>query len=48
MAVKRGIDKAVEAAVEQLDKISKRLTNKEEMEQVASHLAPTTTRRSAS
>jgi len=36
MAVKRGIDKAVEAVVKQLDSVSKRLTKKEEMEQVAS------------
>lgn len=36
MAVKRGIDKAVEAAVEHLASISKKLTKKEEMEQVAS------------
>src|SRR5438309_3215075 len=36
MAVKRGVDKAVEAVVEELTKISKRLTKKEEMEQVAS------------
>src|SRR4051812_39761902 len=34
--VKRGIDKAVEAAVAQLESVSKRLTKKEEMEQVAS------------
>src|SRR5262245_12562935 len=36
MIVKRGIDNAVEAAVEQLKALSKRLTKKEEMEQVAS------------
>jgi chaperonin GroEL len=36
MAIKRGIDKAVEAAVEHLANISKKLTKKEEMEQVAS------------
>jgi chaperonin GroEL len=36
MAVKRGIDKAVEAAVTFLDGMSKRLTKKEEMQQVAS------------
>src|SRR6267142_1160119 len=36
MAVKRGLDKAVEKAVETLEGISKRLTKKEEMEQVAS------------
>ena len=36
MAIKRGIDKAVEAAVEHLASISKKLTKKEEMEQVAS------------
>src|SRR6266852_4574527 len=36
MAVKRGIDKAVEAAVKSLESLSKRLTKKEEMEQVAS------------
>src|SRR5439155_25313455 len=36
MSVKRGIEKAVEAAVGQLESISKRLTKKEEMEQVAS------------
>src|SRR5712664_1511390 len=35
MSVKRGIDKAVDAAVENLIAISKRLTKKEEMEQVA-------------
>lgn len=35
MAVKRGIDKAVEAAVGALEGLSKRLTKKEEMEQVA-------------
>ena len=36
MAVKRGIDKAVQAAVDHLASISKKLTKKEEMEQVAS------------
>jgi chaperonin GroEL len=36
MAVKRGIDKAVEAAVNHLEGMSKRLSKKEEMEQVAS------------
>src|SRR5437764_1661267 len=36
MAVKRGIDKAVAAAVNSLESLSKRLTKKEEMEQVAS------------
>src|SRR5713226_2516503 len=36
MAVKRGLDKAVEKAVQTLQGISKRLTKKEEMEQVAS------------
>jgi chaperonin GroEL len=36
MTVKRGIDKAVDAAVEQLEKSSKKLSKKEEMEQVAS------------
>jgi chaperonin GroEL len=35
MAVKRGIDRAVDATVAYLDSISKRLTRKEEMEQVA-------------
>jgi chaperonin GroEL len=35
MAIKRGIDKAVEAAVAHLNSISKKLTKKEEMEQVA-------------
>src|SRR5438874_10184963 len=34
-AVKRGIDKAVEAVTKRLDEMSKRLTKKEEMEQVA-------------
>jgi chaperonin GroEL len=34
-AVKRGIDKAVEAVTAKLDAMSKRLTKKEEMEQVA-------------
>ncbi len=36
MAVKRGIDKAVEAVVAHLGTITKRLTSKEEMKQVAS------------
>src|ERR1700736_5853151 len=36
MAVKRGIDKAVEAVVNYLDSISKQLKTKEEMQQVAS------------
>jgi len=36
MAVKRGIDKAVEAAVGALEKMTKKLSKKEEMEQVAS------------
>src|SRR5438105_2504331 len=36
MAVKRGVDRAVDATVQFLDKMSKRLTKKEEMEQVAS------------
>ncbi|MCI0640189.1 MAG: chaperonin GroEL [Gemmataceae bacterium] len=36
MAVKRGIDKAVDAAVEYLESVTKKLTKKEEMEQVAS------------
>ncbi len=36
MGVKRGIDKAVDAAVNHLASISKKLTKKEEMEQVAS------------
>src|SRR5438874_649225 len=36
MAVKRGIDKGVETAVKSLEGLSKRLTKKEEMEQVAS------------
>src|ERR1700687_2700518 len=35
MAVKRGIDKAVEAVVAKLNEMTKRLTKKEEMEQVA-------------
>src|SRR3954468_495200 len=35
MAIKRGIEKAVEAVVENLNKITKRLTSKEEMKQVA-------------
>src|SRR5207237_9741250 len=36
MAVKRGIDKAVEVVVKSLEGMSKRLTKKEEMQQVAS------------
>jgi chaperonin GroEL len=36
MAVKRGIDRAVEVVVRELEKTSKKLTKKEEMEQVAS------------
>src|SRR5579862_2483106 len=36
MAIKRGIDKAVEASVEKLSEMSKKLTKKEQMEQVAS------------
>src|SRR5262249_5434375 len=36
MAIKRGIDKAVDTAVEHLTGMTKRLTKKEEMEQVAS------------
>jgi chaperonin GroEL len=36
MAVKRGIEKAVDAAVAQLDSMSKQLKTKEEMQQVAS------------
>jgi chaperonin GroEL len=36
MSVKRGVDKAVEAVVGYLDGVSKKLTKKEEMEQVAS------------
>src|SRR5213079_394807 len=36
MAIKRGIDKAVAAVVAQLDRISKKLTSKDEMKQVAS------------
>jgi chaperonin GroEL len=35
MAVKRGIDKAVAAVCAQLDKVTKRLTSKEQMNQVA-------------
>src|SRR5258708_7024586 len=35
MGVKRGIDKAVAAVCDQLDKISKKLSKKEEMKQVA-------------
>src|SRR6201992_3079268 len=34
MAIKRGIDKAVEAAVGQLDKIAKKVKDKEEIKQV--------------
>jgi chaperonin GroEL len=36
MSVKRGIEKAVEAVVKYLESVSKKLTKKEEMEQVAS------------
>jgi chaperonin GroEL len=36
MAIKRGIDKAVEAAVRSLEGMTKKLSKKEEMEQVAS------------
>jgi chaperonin GroEL len=36
MSVKRGIDKGVETAVKYLESVSKRLTKKEEMQQVAS------------
>src|SRR6266702_3934306 len=36
MLVKRGIDKAVETVVEKLESMSKKLSKKEEMEQVAS------------
>src|SRR5258708_4392443 len=36
MAVKRGIEKAVDAAVKYLESITKKLTKKEDMEQVAS------------
>src|SRR5262249_62174979 len=36
MAVKRGIDKGVDAAVAHLESMSKKLSKKEEMEQVAS------------
>src|SRR5439155_15943309 len=36
MAVKRGIDKAVIAAVESFEKLSRQLKNKEEMKSVAS------------
>jgi chaperonin GroEL len=36
MAIKRGIDKGVEAAVQKLEEMSKKLSKKEEMEQVAS------------
>src|SRR5947209_15927489 len=36
MAIKRGIDKAVEAVVARLESMTKRLTKKEEMKQVAS------------
>ena len=35
MVVKRGIDRAVETAVETLQSLSKKLTSKEQMEQVA-------------
>src|SRR4051812_15125404 len=35
MAVKRGVDKAVAAVCEQLDKVSKKLSQKEQMKQVA-------------
>src|ERR687884_2184876 len=35
MAVKRGIDKAVDVVVQELEKLTKRLTKKEEMAQVA-------------
>src|SRR5262249_30474814 len=36
MALKRGIDRGVEGAVRYLDSVSKKLSKKEEMEQVAS------------
>ncbi|HLN30302.1 MAG TPA: chaperonin GroEL [Gemmataceae bacterium] len=36
MAVKRGIDKAVEAAIKYIESITRKLSKKEEMEQVAS------------
>jgi chaperonin GroEL len=36
MAVKRGVDRAVEAAVKHLESMTKKLSKKEEMEQVAS------------
>ncbi len=36
MAVKRGIDRAVDVAVEKLNEMSRKLTKKEQMEQVAS------------
>src|SRR6266850_2591241 len=36
MLVKKGIDKAVETVVEKLESMSKKLSKKEEMEQVAS------------
>jgi chaperonin GroEL len=36
MAIKRGIDRAVEAAIGSLEEMSKKLSKKEEMEQVAS------------
>jgi chaperonin GroEL len=36
MAIKRGIERAVEAAVKHLENLSKKLSKKEEMEQVAS------------
>src|ERR687883_1984167 len=41
MAVKRGIDRAVAAVVERLEKVTKKLTTKEEMKQVASISANT-------
>jgi len=46
MAVQRGIDKAVDAALEHLDTLTKRLSKKEEMKQVA-RSPRTTTNRSA-
>src|SRR3984885_416322 len=36
MSVKRGIDKAVDVVIEQIDGMAKKLTKKEEMKQVAS------------
>src|SRR5262249_57409662 len=36
MAVKRGVDKAVDAVVEALTKMSRKLTSKDELKQVAS------------